>query len=535
MAGAFVADGITLNTTAGAHAVSITPAVGDLLVVVAVYSDGTASGGSVSDNQGGTYTKVAGCVQASGVRTCEIFIRNALVSSAVSHTVTQADPPGSDSGGGLNVMRFSGFSVAGASAFVKSAKQDTQGAGTTPAPTFASAVNTNNVTVGAVVYATNGGAAATPPAGWTERRDQGYNTPATGLETVTRDSGFSGTTVTWGGTVPTAWGCVIVELTPGATAYSLDCQPGAFAVTGAAMGPLAARMLNAAPASYALTGFATTLALARMVNAQPGAFAITGAAASLLAARMLNAQPGSYALTGVQALVGRELSLNAQPGSFVLTGAQAQLPRDAVLAADPGSYLVTGVQAAILADRVLSATPGSYVVQGLSADLIYDSIAAGYVLEAEPGVFAIDGADTSFIRNLVISADPGTFVVTGRAAQLLADRFIDAQPGSVVLTGAEAMLLASRVLDAEPGAFAVEGEDVTALADRVLVALAAVFSVSGAPVTFLAGTFAEPVVTRRTIAQAGNNATRAANVGGDGIAVPTGRTSIVVRPTRTEG
>ena len=208
---AYVNQAFLQNTTAGAHAAAITPAVNELLVGIAWQSDGTASSQTVSDNQsGGTYTKVAGCVQASGARTCEIFIRNNLVGSAVSHTVTQT-PAGADTGGGIDVMRFSGFTSAGTSVFVQSAKQDTQTGGTTPAPTFAAAVNTNNVTVGAVVYASNS-ASGTVPAGWTERLDGGYTTPATGVHLVTRDSGFTGTTVTWGGTIATNWGVVIVEL-----------------------------------------------------------------------------------------------------------------------------------------------------------------------------------------------------------------------------------------------------------------------------------------------------------------------------------
>ncbi|MDP2735983.1 MAG: hypothetical protein Q8P12_07310, partial [bacterium] len=50
------------------------------------------------------------------------------------------------------------------------------------------------------------------PVGWTEQADVGQGNPPVGLETVTRDSGFTGTTITWGGTSASAFASIIVEL-----------------------------------------------------------------------------------------------------------------------------------------------------------------------------------------------------------------------------------------------------------------------------------------------------------------------------------
>jgi len=209
---AYVNQATNFTTAAGSHTGAITPSVGNLLVVVEGYSGGTRSSSTpVTDNQGGTYTKLAQAEQASGARSASIWVRDTLVSSAVSHTITQGDPPGSDTGGGFQVQEWSGFTVGGSVVLVQSAQQDSQAALGTPAPTFPQAADTANPTIGQVQNASTV-ATVTEPTGWTERVDTGYNTPAHGLETVTRDSGFTGTTVTWGGTSPTAFCDIIVEL-----------------------------------------------------------------------------------------------------------------------------------------------------------------------------------------------------------------------------------------------------------------------------------------------------------------------------------
>jgi len=209
---AFVQRVGTFNTATGGKTAAITPAVGGLLVVIEGYSGGTrASSTDVTDDQGGTYTKLAQAEQASGARSSSIWVRDTLVSSAVSHTVSQGAPPGTETGGGIQVMEFSGFTVGGSGVLVQSAQQDSQAASTTPAPTFPQSAATGNLTIGQVLNASTT-ANLTEPSGWAERNDSGYNTPATGLEYVTRDSGFTGTTITWGSTSPTAFCDIIVEL-----------------------------------------------------------------------------------------------------------------------------------------------------------------------------------------------------------------------------------------------------------------------------------------------------------------------------------
>lgn len=94
------------------------------------------------------------------------------------------------------------------------------GANTPCVSAFASACLTENPTLGLVTSALNP-ANMTEPTGWTEQADTGYTTPTRGAEYVSRDSGHTGTTITWGNTGSASHGALIVEL---------DARAGAEAV-----------------------------------------------------------------------------------------------------------------------------------------------------------------------------------------------------------------------------------------------------------------------------------------------------------------
>jgi len=95
----------------------------------------------------------------------------------------------------------------------QSAGQSNQAAANTPNPAFAATTSTNNVCIGAVANGVNP-ATMTPTTGWTEAHDVGVATPITGLETQFINSGFVGTTVTWGSTFggPNTGADLIAEL-----------------------------------------------------------------------------------------------------------------------------------------------------------------------------------------------------------------------------------------------------------------------------------------------------------------------------------
>lgn len=203
----------------------------------------------------------------------------------------------------------------------------------------------------------------------------------------------------------------------GPAAYELDCQPGAFALTGPAVGLLASRLIDAQPGAIVLAGAAAGLSLGRFINAQAGTVVLTGAAADVLAGR----------------------AINAQAGALALTGAAAQLPRGLYLSADPATFAVSGADAALLRGIALDAQPGALALTGAGADLIHE-----------------------IVGQYELNADPGAFAVAGAAAGLLAGRVLDAQPGALALAGADAEAAFARMLDAQAGSFVIHGQPAAA-------------------------------------------------------------------------
>lgn len=185
-----------------------TPAANDLLLAFVVAS-GTVATGSFSTSAGTTFTKVTSALKNTSADTIYCFIANAL-SSASSQTATFDCTGDSATGACITVIAISGMTRTGASA-IKQSKVISNHASATPAITFDTSALTGNPTLGVIGNATQP-PGLTPPTSWTEINDDGYLTPATGIETVSRNSGFTGTTITWGSSSGTAWGGIIVEL-----------------------------------------------------------------------------------------------------------------------------------------------------------------------------------------------------------------------------------------------------------------------------------------------------------------------------------
>lgn len=198
-----------LNTTAGNKTITATPTVGDLIVVITVATGVTTS---LADNgTGGTYTQVDST--RTGFSTSgnlQMWVRNNLVSSASStvYTATQT----SSTGGGLVILRVTGMSVAGAAAVRSSGGQSTGTSGTTPAPVLSQTPLSSNPVIAAIANASNSTTTLVPRTGYTEVFDNGYNTPATGLEVNYRASGETSATLTQGGTSGTAFASIAIEL-----------------------------------------------------------------------------------------------------------------------------------------------------------------------------------------------------------------------------------------------------------------------------------------------------------------------------------
>lgn len=193
---------------------SFTPAANDLCVVFVTATNTVLASPTLVDSVGGTYTRFITATKA-GDR-LYVFVGNQLA-AATARTVTfdcTADPA---TGCVIQVARVSGLTRTGVSAVLQAASVDNQLAGGTPAVSFGLAVQTGNPTLGLVGNATNP-ATMTTPTSWTERNDTGYGSPTTGAEYVSRDSGFTGTTITWGSTSSSGFAAIIVELDASAVA-----------------------------------------------------------------------------------------------------------------------------------------------------------------------------------------------------------------------------------------------------------------------------------------------------------------------------
>lgn len=211
MAVTFAISSVSTSQAATYPTIAFTPAALDLLLVFVV-ATGTVGAGTCTESLGQTtFTNITTALKASSADTLYLFISNQPLTTAGSRTVTYGTGGGNATGAVVTVYRISGQSRFGAGASRQTAIQSNQAAAGTPAPAFANAVLTGNPTLGVLGNATSP-ATMTAPASWTEDSDNGYATPTTGQESISRASGFTGTTVTWGSASASAFGDIVVEI-----------------------------------------------------------------------------------------------------------------------------------------------------------------------------------------------------------------------------------------------------------------------------------------------------------------------------------
>ena len=197
---------------------TFTPALSDLLVIIVATSGSVepTAAGACTDDRGGTYYLARYSTRSGAASSNYIFVRNQLVASAVAHIVTFTCTGDAATGAVILAYRVSGMTRAGLSAVRQTGAQTGAAAATTPTVSLSFAALTGNPLIGMVGSASNP-VTVTPPSGWTEPGsplfDTGYSTPSAGCEGCHIDSGFTGSTVTWGSTVAGgAHGSVVVEL-----------------------------------------------------------------------------------------------------------------------------------------------------------------------------------------------------------------------------------------------------------------------------------------------------------------------------------
>ena len=199
--------GITFATASGTETVVATPALGDLIVIIAAYTGNVTTTAPTDNNADGhgTYTLVTSALANTSVDRILMWVRADAVQRAASTTFTLA--PGATTGGGLQVFKITGMTTASVR---RSGAQANGAAAGTPAAALGAAALTGNPLIGAVLNGTNP-ATMTPPTGFTESQDVGYTVPAAGLETAFASSGITASTITWGSTSATAFGAVAAE------------------------------------------------------------------------------------------------------------------------------------------------------------------------------------------------------------------------------------------------------------------------------------------------------------------------------------
>lgn len=421
------------SSVSGTHSVATAaPVVGNILVVV-TYDTGTTANSTVTDDQGGTYTRVASALKASSADIMGFYVRDQLISNTNVHTVQSA--PGTTSGGGLQVYEFSGISKTGARAVrtiagvAQIGKQENQGAAT-PAPALPANALTANPTILAVMNATNT-ATLTEPTGWAERRDSGYNNPTTGFESATRNSGFTGTTATYASS-SSAFCSLIVELdiqsdqtaTPGVLSLTTTAfaptvtktnnqrvTAGLLALTTTRYAPVI--KLQVTPPTKALTTatFAPTVSTPRLATPSTKALTLTKFAPTVSAPRLVT--PGVRALTITPLTPTVALPVLVTPG-----------PRSAVLTAfAPAVALPVAV--------VPSTAP-------LLTDLKTPTVTATDFQEVVPGTASLSlttfAPDVAATANQRAIPDTAALVTTGQAPTVpISDEQI-AQPATAALT-----------------------------------------------------------------------------------------------------
>jgi hypothetical protein len=180
---------------------------GELLVAIVLASGNTNSAPSMSDPISGVWHLVGTATVNSGASTVSVFVRRRLCTDSSSLTCT-VTPGASTSGIYGSIVSVAGMTKFGSSAVRGFGKQDSQAAFSTPAPALPASALSSNLTIGGV--AKDFVDVITPPTNWTEDQDTGGGVKS--IESVSRRTGFTGTTVTWGSAATVSYGSFIMEL-----------------------------------------------------------------------------------------------------------------------------------------------------------------------------------------------------------------------------------------------------------------------------------------------------------------------------------
>lgn len=204
--GASTTDAATWTSSA----LTTAPAAGELPYAFVGVTGTTATDWVVTDNLGGTWTKIDHAVKSTSVDMQELWVRNAL-SDGTTFTITYAHASGTATGWAYAIFSISGMLRTGAAAVRQFGRQDNGASSTTPTVTWSQAALTQNPS-GVSLHISSQTPTATIT-GWTKNPATAPNhaTPSAALSTFTRDSGFTGTSVATAATVAATYSLIAAE------------------------------------------------------------------------------------------------------------------------------------------------------------------------------------------------------------------------------------------------------------------------------------------------------------------------------------
>lgn len=208
---------VTFNTTAGDKTVVATPAVGDMIVVIAAASAPTGAGLNlvVTDNNSaghGTYTPIISTLKNVSADPMIAFVRADPIRSATSTTWTSVQT--ASTGGGLAVFKITGATISGPAFIRQSGSQNNHAAAAAPAVPLGVAALTTNALITAVFDAA-APPGLTSPTGFVAAPgdvNASYTVTQNGLAITHANSGITASTITWGSSDATAFCSLALEM-----------------------------------------------------------------------------------------------------------------------------------------------------------------------------------------------------------------------------------------------------------------------------------------------------------------------------------
>jgi len=335
---------------------SFTPTVGDLLVFMSAVGATVDAGAATASNNGITFgTEITHAVRG-GIDTQYAYVAGQLVPSSPTAMTCTMDVTGDNGTGAIDfVAAITGMSKVN-SAAVRQSGTNNGAAGTTPSVTMGSAILTTNPVIAFMQNVSNP-AGVTPPANFTELSDTGYPTPDKGAEYAHRNSGETGTTITWGGTSATAWSAIVIEFDASSNAVT-GVGTASFGFTGTAAGQ--PTTFGVAAATFGFTG--TAAGIDRAVGAAGGSFGFTGSASGVAGAPpVLGAGTGLFGFTGTANGIDR--ALGTALASLGFTGTALGVARP--LGVGSGAFGFTGTAAGI--DRAVGTAVAAFGFTGTAS------------------------------------------------------------------------------------------------------------------------------------------------------------------------